>query len=265
MFMRFVQVKLKLERILEYIHVYEDVIIPVLEKTQGCRYAALVQNVNAPDEGISLTLWDGQRDAEAYERSGLYQELVDRSKPYFSDSSEWKVQLSKDLELQYGPVPSAPVVKRYSDESGAISVPFMENRSSSLYLRIVSLKVDPSKIDEFKSIYNHEIIPELTRVPGCRHCFLTQSVRRENEVLSVTIWDSLQDAQRYEAGGEFGVLLEKIKHTLSGLYQWKMQFEGHAHAPGGDLPTEGNHAGKAVTSDDLSVNAYSLVIGKTFR
>ena len=264
MFMRFVQVTIDTDRLLEFVRVYEEAIIPALEKTEGCLYAALVQNVNRQEEGISITLWDSEASAGRYEKSGAYHDLVMKSQPYFSNSSEWQVHLSKDLQLEYGPVRSAPVVKRYNNSSEIDATGFMKGSVPSLYLRMVSMKVQPSKLEECRSIYNNEIVPVLRSVPGCRHCFLTESLRDPSEVMSVTIWESLKHAQEYESEGKFRTLLEKLKHTLSGLYQWKVGFE-EGSSEGTATATGQSAAGKAVTSDDLSVNAYNVVVGKAFR
>jgi hypothetical protein len=116
-------------------------------------------------------------------------------------------------------------------------------------------------MQEFRAIYDGEIVPALLRTRGCRQCFVTDSMREEGEALSVTIWDSLEDAQRYEAGGEFTRLLEKLRHTLSGLYQWKMGIDD-----GSNVPLAGAIAPKkSVTSEDLSINAYNIVAAKAFR
>jgi len=252
MFMRLVQVKIKMERLLEFVRLYEEVIIPELEKTNGCQYGGLVQGVQHEDEGISLTLWDSQADAEQYEKSGAYQRLVEKSQPFFSDSSEWKVQLSKDLQLEYTPVPTTPEVKRYADSSSVETAPLDKGKSPSMYLRIVSMKVRPDKNEEFRAIYNQEIIPALRGVRGCRYAFLTESIRETTEWLSVTFWNGIEEAREYESSGSFRTLVEKLKPTFSGLYQWKMDFDDESRK-------------QTVTSEDLSVSAYKVVIGKAFH
>jgi heme-degrading monooxygenase HmoA len=252
MFMRLVQVRLKKERLREFIRLYEHVIIPELEKTNGCQFGGLVQGIQHEEEGISLTLWDSQADAEKYEKSGAYERLVELSRPFFSDSSEWKVQLSKDFQLEYTPVPTNPVVKRYTDPSRVDAVPLDKGKAPSMYLRIVSMKVRPEKNQEFRAIYNQEIVPALRGVRGCRYAFLTESVRETTEWLSVTIWNSIEEAREYESKGAFRELVEKLKPTFSGLYQWKMDIDDDSQE-------------QAVTSDDLSVSAYNVVIGKAFH
>lgn len=56
---------------------YRDEIWGVLERQEGHRFHHhLLESVDVPGEGVSVSAWDGREDAEAYERSGAYDELV---------------------------------------------------------------------------------------------------------------------------------------------------------------------------------------------
>ena len=57
---------------------YRDEIRGVLERQKGHRFHYyLLEAVDVPGEGVSVTAaWDSREDAEAYERSGAYEELV---------------------------------------------------------------------------------------------------------------------------------------------------------------------------------------------
>ena len=48
----------------------------VLERQKGHRFHYLLESVDVPGEGVSVTAWDSRQDAEAYEMSGAYEELV---------------------------------------------------------------------------------------------------------------------------------------------------------------------------------------------
>jgi heme-degrading monooxygenase HmoA len=106
-------------------------------------------------------------------------------------------------------------------------------------------------MDEFKKLYADIIIPTLKKTPGCQYAYLTESMQEENQIISLTIWDSKEDADRYEKSGRFKELVEKVKHTFSELYQWKMALEKETGK-------------KAKTSEDLEVSRYSVVTGKSF-
>ena len=48
----------------------------VLDRQRGHRFHYLLESVDVPGEGVSVTAWDSHQDAEAYEMSGAYEELV---------------------------------------------------------------------------------------------------------------------------------------------------------------------------------------------
>ena len=252
MYLRLLQMKVKTENFPAFQNFYNEKIIPALQKIPGCQYGSLMQSTQQRDECISMTLWDSAQQAEAYEKGGSFQKLLDEAKPYFSDSTEWKVQLSKDLKLEYEPVPEEPVVKSYDVALKISEEMSLTHETNRMYVRFVSVKIRPDKHDELKKIYETEILPALRKVKGCRYAYLTEGIQDPNEGISVTIWDRKEDADQYEASGLFEKLKEKAKHTFSGLYQWKMALEKKSH-------------GQVATSEDLNVTHYSIVAGKSFQ
>ena len=103
MFMRLLQMRVNPDKIVEFEKVYEHTIIPTLQHSPGCAYAGLIQSLEDKNDAISITLWSHQDKALAYERSGKYAQLVDLSRPFFTDSSDWRVQLSVDLRPEFWP------------------------------------------------------------------------------------------------------------------------------------------------------------------
>jgi quinol monooxygenase YgiN len=87
------------------------------------------------------------------------------------------------------------------------------------------MKIAQGKAEEFKRIYRESIIPALSEVKGCNYVYLTQRPGETNEATSVTVWSSREDAEAYEQGGLYEKLVELLRPTLSGLYQWKMDRE----------------------------------------
>ncbi len=120
-----------------------------------------------------------------------------------------------------------------------------------IYVRVVSPKIRPGMMEEFKRIYAEEILPVLREVKGCRYAYLTEGTKDKNEVISVTIWDSQKDAENYETGGLFDLLKGKVRQTFSELYQWKRKLEKDSGKP-------------VVTSEDMMVKHYNVVTGKSF-
>jgi quinol monooxygenase YgiN len=211
MFMRLVQMRVNPEKISEFEKVYERIIVPTLRRAPGCVYAGLVQSLEDENDGISITLWSHQDHAHAYERSGKYAESLEVARPFFSDSLEWRVQLSVDLRPEFWPVDPEPVVKSYATDVSVFKATGPPSgRGGSMYLRILSMKVNPERKYEFVEIYRREIIPGLRRVEGCLDAYLAEGVRGGNELLSITIWSGLERAKAYEATGEFDRLKQKV-------------------------------------------------------
>jgi len=250
MYMRLVQVRVKPDHLPELRRMYLEKVIPALHVVTGCLFANLIQSDRHPEECISMTLWDDRSKAEMYEKNGKFKELLRESLPFLADTSEWKIQLSEDLTLQYEPVPVEPVVKSFEVTAAEDTHPPAQ-RSSSMFVRIVSPQVQEEKIAEFKQIYREEVLPALRKVKGCRYACLTENVQEKTQVISVTIWDTKDDADEYERGGLFDALKEKLEHTFAGVYQWKMQLEKDT-------------GGHVVTSEEMTVGGYKIVAGKGF-
>jgi quinol monooxygenase YgiN len=250
MFMRLLQVKINPAHLEQFKNFYDITVLPQLQKMPGCISAGLIKSGPGNNEFISLTFWETQQNAEEYEKSETFQGLLHQTRPFLSESNEWKIQLSDKMELEYAPVEEEPEVKKYTVElqKGDEKIKF---QSSKMYIRIVSMKIQEDKLDEFKNIYLEKIIPTLKETEGCRHVFLTESINQKDEFISVTIWDDKTCADKYESSGTFEELVGKIKHTFSQFYLWKM-----------DLEKE--YSAKIKTTDDMKVEAYSIISGKSF-
>lgn len=251
MFMRFLQLKIAPDHIADFKDFYESDVMRELRNTLGCLFAGLIKSKPEDDEFISLTFWKTQSQAEKYESSEAFKNLFIQTKTYLSESTEWKIQLTENSELEYGPVEEEPVIKKYivavqNDESDE----FMAH-SSNMFVRVLSLTIQEDKLDEFKKLYSEIVIPTLKLIKGCRYIFLTESVNEKNEFISVTIWDRKEYADEYEMSGKFQEITDKVKHTFSQLYLWKMSLEK-------------KYGAKVSTSEDFKVDGYNIVTGKSF-
>ena len=229
---------------------YGERIIAALGLMQGCRYAGLAQSVHSPERCISITLWDTPVQAEAYERSGVFGELLRESEIFFSPSVEYTIRLSEDLKVEYVPVRSEPVAASYP--VAAQSDPGTGGRglAGAGCLRIISLEILPEKIAEFKSLYVSESIPALRNAPGCRHVILLENDRKKEEFFSITVWESIEKAEEFGRGGVFRGLIDSQKHTFSAHAQGKLL--------AGDDPALSRGTG------DLLEELYTVLIGRTF-
>ena len=65
---------------------YRDEIRGVLERQEGHRFHYhLLESVDVPGESISVSAWDRREDAEAYERSGAYEDLVAKFRNFYTE------------------------------------------------------------------------------------------------------------------------------------------------------------------------------------
>jgi heme-degrading monooxygenase HmoA len=252
MFLRLVQAKIRPEEAPRLAEAYDASIMPALERTRGCLFAGLAQSAHRPEDVISLTLWTSRDDAVAYERSGKFMELLAIARPFFSESSEWRLHLTDDLRLEYGPVPIEPVIATYDDVPAHQAPTIPEPKSQDYYIRIVSMVVHPGRRAEFVRLYMTHVVPGLKSIRGCRFMQLAQSMENADEFISFTVWDSRADAAAYEETGQFARLRDFLRPTLSSLYQWKIDQEAE----------RGIHA---LTSEDTTVRAYQFLLGKTFK
>jgi len=251
MYMRFVRMNTLPEKMDTLINFYDKAIVPVLQNTNGCRYACLIQNTRSKSECISMTLWNSIEDAEAYEKSGRFKQLYDKVRPLLEDASEWKIKLTTDYTLEYKPESDEPVVDSYN-------VPYVPDtdfpetkKFSTMYVRMLSVRIKPDTQDEAEKIYREEIMPALRQVAGCKYAFLTQNIHKEDEYFSITVWENKKAAENYEKSGKFEELVGKVQHLFSDLYQWKVKLEQKS-------------GGKSVTSEDISLDKYTVVAGKNF-
>jgi quinol monooxygenase YgiN len=252
MFMRLLYLQAKSDDIDVLRSFYDAIVIPELQKIDGCLFAGLLQSNKDVREEISLTLWDTQKHAEDYEKSGIYKKLLEQARPLLAESAEWKIHLSEDLELQYKP-------EDKDLDSGEFKVTVHERmkddlikQHSEMYVRIVSHILQKDKIGDFRDIFSEKIIPSLQNTKGCRYAYLVESMHQTNEVISLSIWDSKADAEAYEKSGLFEQLIDKLRPTLSKFYQWKMALK--------------KDSTKIVkTSEDLKISDYKVVTGKNLR
>jgi quinol monooxygenase YgiN len=250
--MRFVQAKINIDYLPVLREFYEQTVIPELQRMPGCLFSGAIQSAEHPEEMVSMTFWETREQAELYSNSGMYQKFIEHVKPMLAESTEWKIQLSDDMELEYLPVAEEPLLQEYTVTAETHAREPLPGANPHVHVRIASLKLRKGKLAEFRNLYQKEFLPALQKTKGCRFAYLTENLQAGNEVISVTIWNSKEDADKYERSGLFEELIEKVKHTFSELFQWKMALEKDVQ-------------GRINTSGDLKIAHYNMVMGRRFR
>ncbi len=248
MFMRFVNLKVKQGKLRDLARFYEERVIPALQESGGCLYASLLQPSADDQECVSMTMWRSRESAEAYEKSGLYDDLLDDSDDFLAEVSEGRVQ-SAERESSGASQLQDPEVEAYPVEVAAMGEVVDAVGPQRFFVRLVSARVDTGRFDELKERYDKEIKPALMATKGCRAVFLVENTKTQSRALSVTVWDSEEDAIRHELSGAFDKMVARVSEFFSGLYQWKLSF-----GPTGDRET--------VTGKDLDVRGFQVVTGR---
>ena len=83
MYARLTIVQMKPDLLDETIKLYKDGVIPAAKSQKGFRGAYLLSDSKS-GKGISITLWDSEEEAIANEKSGYYQDQVNKFKEYFT-------------------------------------------------------------------------------------------------------------------------------------------------------------------------------------
>lgn len=76
MFVRLTFTRILPEHIALHRKIYNEEVIPAVRRHKGLIHAMLLEPTQKSDEFISVTEWESQKDAEEYERSGVYEELI---------------------------------------------------------------------------------------------------------------------------------------------------------------------------------------------
>ncbi|MCK4836931.1 MAG: antibiotic biosynthesis monooxygenase [Candidatus Aminicenantes bacterium] len=252
MYMRLLQVKVKPEGLELARDYYESTVVPRLRTIKGCQFARLIQNRSEPSNIISMTLWENQEDAEAYQKSPVYEQLMAEFSDFLDESSVWKIQLSEKMELEYKPETEEPVIQAFPVTTQKNLLTPETCKPSPLFVRIVSHKIQKGKMGEFRTLYRKEVIPTLEKTRGCCSAYLMENMQNGEEIISITIWENHLAAEDYEKSGQFQHLIDKVKHCYTKLYQWKMALSEESRE-------------QAKTSDDMKIDHYKVVSGQEFK
>lgn len=221
MYLRLLHLQVKEGKRRELRDFYESRVMAELAETPGCMHAALLEGVDRAHGWLSATFWESFESAEAYEASGLPDRLLEESDGLLEQDKQWKVELSQDMSLEYESAMRALEVEGFKiEDSGGRRDP-REGPQPYMYVRIVSVKVDPEKVDEFKRRWDAIVVPALMEVKGCLLAFLAEGIRDRQHMLSVSLWDNQQRALKYEVSGKFDDLTRKLRDTFSRDLQWK--------------------------------------------
>ena len=250
MYLRLVKLKMMPGKFAELERYYREHVLPTLEQTPGCLFGTLTENVGE-NVSISLTLWDSREHIQEYEEHGRFQELMTGAQSLLADSSEWRFQLTDDLELGYGPAKEEPTVRSYDIRAASDDDPLGWTGTKGVYLRLLRINVAPDRIEQFRDAYRESAIPRFRSIKGCRFASLLSNLEASNQLVSMTLWESQEDAEAYERGSVFQAMLHDAREIV-GAERWHMSI------------ARGSKMASAATTS-LPTSKFEVVAGRRFE
>lgn len=92
-----------------------------------------------------------------------------------------------------------------------------------MHLRMVEATVKSGSEEMLSSVYSEKILDVLENTSGCIFAGLLHSQDQSEKYISLTLWQSEQDAETYEQFGEYQKNLDSIKDFLDEGSEWKIQ------------------------------------------
>jgi quinol monooxygenase YgiN len=85
MYIRTINVKIQPDKLDEARKIYYDDIVPEVKSQKGNIDIFLMESLDRDGEVISFTSWESQEDADRYEGSGTYVQMVNKIKHTFAN------------------------------------------------------------------------------------------------------------------------------------------------------------------------------------
>jgi len=246
MFLRMVTHIIRAEESEKNAETYARSVLTALRSTRGCAFASLLQNTDNAQECISLTIWNSRKDSDEYEKSGLYMRLVDSLRPFFAESTEWKLELSENLSLEYTPIKVEPTVERF-EEPVASSENISGLKAKPFAAHILTLIVQEDQSRAFESIFSSEIHPRYKMHKGFIDLIL---VHEHHKFHIISFWDETVDLQSSSGSYSINQLLESIYKILPPFVRWRVSRGSATHA--------------SVSSEDLKETTYRCLTAEWF-
>src|SRR5436190_23839427 len=84
-----------------------------------------------------------------------------------------------------------------------------------MIVRLTYLGFLLGKADEAKKIYINEVVHVVKQQKGNLDCRLLEPVNKTDDFISMTVWETEEDANAYHTSGVYKQLVEKVRATYS--------------------------------------------------
>lgn len=245
MFLRMVSIGVQETDSSMFAQAYDENVITALRVQQGCSFATLLQNVNDPKDCISVTIWESKQATEVYEQSGRFKALVESLRSFYEQSNEFELKLTDDLSIEYTPVQNDPTVRQY-DDSDTGKEYIQKFHVTPYAAKIITITVQPDKLQEFQTIFSEKIIPKFNGQKGFIHIIL---LRKNNEFNIISFWDETIDLN--DTGAQsLAALTRSIFQLLPSNVQWQVSHKASR--------------AKFATTEEITANVYRCLTGEWF-
>lgn len=83
------------------------------------------------------------------------------------------------------------------------------------FVRIGQFKALPDQIERLRAIYETEAIPAIRAASGNVSALLLQQHQAPDSFLAITIWSTVEDAERYDRSGQAAAMVDKIRFAFA--------------------------------------------------
>ncbi len=246
MFLRMVSMGVQTKDSDLFAKAYNDNVISALRRQPGCSFASLLQNIHDSKDCISVTIWESKDATEEYEKSGLFKTLVESLRSFYEESNEFELKLTDDLSIEYTPIQTDPSLKQYDDNDTGEQ--YIKKFNVTPYVaKIITLTVQPEKIQEFQDIFAEKVIPKFKEQKGLIHIIL---LRKKNEFNIISFWDETIDLSDVSGAQSLSSLTRSIFNLLPSSVQWQVSHKA----------SRANFA----TTEEISASVYRCLTGEWF-
>jgi quinol monooxygenase YgiN len=84
-----------------------------------------------------------------------------------------------------------------------------------MYVRLTYFGFKPEKIQELKKFYNEVANPTVRKQKGNIDCRLLEPTDKKDEYISMTTWESKDDADAYQSKGIYKELVDQVRPLFS--------------------------------------------------
>lgn len=84
-----------------------------------------------------------------------------------------------------------------------------------MFVRMGTFPVNPGELETLRRTYNDVCAPLVRAAAGNVDCFLLEPVEG-GDIIACTIWQSEEDATRYEASGTAQEIVAKVRQHFAG-------------------------------------------------